>query len=528
MKIYKIVWFTFIVVFLSSKSFAQISPGDLSSFHTHLEGVTNCTQCHILGEKVSNDKCLNCHTELKERTSKNKGFHSSSEVKGKECFTCHNDHQGLTFQIVRFDETKFKHNLTGFELLDAHAKKKCKDCHDPKYISNAKIKTKKFTYLGLSESCINCHEDVHQKTLPEDCSKCHDTKAFKPAAKFNHSTAKFELKGAHKKVDCLKCHKVDTKNGKKFQEFTGLQYATCTNCHKDEHDNKFGQNCLQCHNVESFVITEGIKNFDHNKTAFPLVQKHIGVNCKTCHKGSYTTALKHDKCIDCHKDYHDNQFAKDGVKPDCNTCHDLTGFVNFSYTLEQHNKTVFPIQGSHAATPCFSCHKKTEKWAFREIGKRCVDCHANIHKDLITDKYYPEQNCLSCHKEIQWSEVAFDHSKTNFKLTGVHEKQTCRKCHFTEQPDGTNVQKFSGLSVNCSNCHTDNHFKQFEKEGVTDCSRCHKTENWKAEQFNHNSTLFKLEGTHSNVLCVKCHKPKDEGQKNIQYKISVKCESCHS
>ena len=47
--------------------FAQISPGDLAQPHAHLEGMSNCTKCHILGEKVSNDLCLDCHTELKTR-----------------------------------------------------------------------------------------------------------------------------------------------------------------------------------------------------------------------------------------------------------------------------------------------------------------------------------------------------------------------------------------------------------------------------------------------------------------------------
>jgi len=529
MKFYRITGILFIVALIGGKVVAQISPGDLANVHSHLEGVTNCTQCHILGEKVSNDKCLSCHTELKERTSQNKGYHSSTEVKGKECAACHSDHHGLTFQIVKFDETKFRHTLTGFELTETHAKKKCSDCHIPKYITNPKIKTKKFTYLGLNTRCISCHDDYHQKTLAEDCSKCHDTKAFKPATKFNHNTAKYDLTGAHKNVECNKCHKTDTKNGKKFQEFTGLKFANCTNCHADVHNNKFGQNCLQCHTKESFVISEGIKNFDHAKTDYTLEQKHLGVNCKSCHKINFTTPLKHEKCADCHKDYHDNQFAKEGIKPDCSGCHNLSGFVNFSYSIEQHNKSVFPIQGSHTATPCFSCHKKTEKWAFREIGKRCADCHSNIHKDFISDKYYPEQSCQSCHSESQWSEVRFDHSKTNFKLTGAHEAQGCRKCHFTEKPDGTFQQQFAGLSVNCSTCHTDNHFRQFEKEGVTDCLSCHETVNWKAVKFNHNNTTFKLEGSHANVLCARCHKPADVNQnKNIQYKISAKCESCHS
>ena len=46
---------------------AQLSPGDLTTAHSHLDGISNCTQCHVLGNKVSSEKCLVCHTEIKER-----------------------------------------------------------------------------------------------------------------------------------------------------------------------------------------------------------------------------------------------------------------------------------------------------------------------------------------------------------------------------------------------------------------------------------------------------------------------------
>lgn len=359
---------------------AQISPGELSSYHSNLEGISNCTQCHVLGDKVSNEKCLSCHSELKERITQNKGYHVSKDIKGKQCATCHNEHHGRTFQIVKFETEKFNHNLSGFALSVVHSKKKCVDCHAVKNISNQKIKVKKFTYLGLKTSCLSCHADYHQKTLSTNCLNCHDAESFKKAPKFKHTTAKFQLTGKHINVECIKCHKIDIKGSYKFQKFTGLQYKLCTNCHEDVHKNKFGQNCTQCHSGESFHEIKGISNFDHSKTKYKLEDKHLTVQCKLCHKAKYTTALKYQKCNDCHIDYHKNQFAKDGVSPDCSTCHNTTGFVNFSYTIEQHNIGSFVLQGSHIATPCFSCHKKTDKWIFKDIGKECVDCHVDFIK----------------------------------------------------------------------------------------------------------------------------------------------------
>jgi hypothetical protein len=518
--------FIFIGIFTSSV-FSQISPGELAKVHASLEGMSKCTQCHVLGEKVANNKCLTCHTEIKERIDHQKGYHSSALVKGKECASCHSDHHGKNFQIVRFDPLKFQHNVTGYNLEGAHSKKKCTDCHTPTLIANQKIKTKTYTYLGLKTECLSCHADYHQKTLPGTCTSCHGQDSFKPALKFNHAATKFPLIGKHQNVDCSKCHKIETKEGKKFQNFTGVQFNNCNNCHADVHHNQFGQNCRQCHSENSFQIIKGGIKFDHNKTGYKLEGKHASVNCISCHKTKYTDPVKHNSCNDCHADYHKNQFAQSGITPDCAKCHTINGFSPANYTLEQHNQSAFKLQGSHMAAPCFECHKKSEKWNFRGIGKLCADCHNDIHQPLISTKYYPNKNCKSCHTDNRWNEISFDHSQTDFKLTGAHATTNCRSCHFNKNTQGHDLQRFSGLPKTCTSCHNDKHFKQFERNGITDCNECHGTDNWKAGKFNHDNTAFKLDGKHQNVACAKCHKTTKEEQ-YIVYKIKkFKCESCH-
>ena len=508
---------------------AQISPGDLSNPHSHLEGISNCTQCHVLGNKVSGEKCLVCHTEIQTRMNLQKGYHASTDVKGKQCNVCHSEHNGKNFHLIRLDTAKFDHNLTGYFLSIPHTKKDCKDCHAAKYIADQKFKTKKNSYLGVNAECLNCHADYHQQTLSLVCLNCHNPDSFKPAAKFNHDNARFQLVGKHKNLDCLKCHKVEMIDGKKYQEFRGIQYSNCTNCHKDPHQNQFGQNCRQCHSEESFQVIKEINNFDHNKTNYKLEEKHLGVNCKVCHKTKYTDPLKHERCTDCHADYHNQQFVNNGVSPDCSQCHSVKGFTLFAYTSEQHNLGRFPLQGAHIAVPCFECHKKQEKWSFREIGINCKECHIDIHQAFIPAKYYPEADCKTCHNEDRWGDVTFNHSKTEFNLTGAHLNQGCRVCHFKQDSNGIVQQKFSGMSKNCINCHTDKHFKQFEKNGITNCSECHDTGNWKASKFDHNNTAFKLDGKHINVPCVKCHEPQQEGSDfYVKYKPKeFKCESCH-
>jgi hypothetical protein len=530
-----------LVVLLINLSFArmtaQISPGDLAGPHSHLEGLSNCTQCHVLGNKVTNEKCLNCHTEVQQRMTSGKGYHTSAEVTGKQCITCHNDHHGKNFQLIRFDTTKFDHNLTGYNLSVPHSRKKCIDCHAPKFITDQKFKTKKYTWMGVSRECLNCHADYHMKTLSSVCTDCHNQEVFKPATNFNHDRLKFKLLGKHKEVECFKCHKVEVKEGRKFQEFSGVKYGSCTNCHKDPHQNRFGQICNQCHSEETFKVVKGINKFDHNLTHYKLEEKHLTVNCKACHKTNFTDPLKFGKCTDCHVDYHKKQFVRNNVTPDCSPCHTVLGFTYFSYSIDQHNTGNFPLRGAHVAIPCIDCHKKQKEWNFKGIGITCIDCHTDIHKPFIDTKYYPGANCTVCHNDNGWKSVTFDHSKTNFALTGAHLKQNCRVCHIQmdsagivlRDPKGIIKQKFTGFSKGCTECHTDNHFRQFAKNGVTTCIDCHQTDNWKATKFNHNDAAFKLDGKHINVACVKCHKPQQQGTLfYVKYKLKdFRCETCH-
>jgi hypothetical protein len=517
------------IILICRGGYAQISPGDLSKDHEFLEGISNCTKCHVLGNKITGEKCLDCHTEIRERISAGKGYHSSSVVQVKQCIECHSDHHGKNFQLVRMNHSEFDHKLTGFALSTPHSRLQCLDCHIAKFITGQKIAGKKFTYMGVKPECLTCHVDYHLNTLSASCLNCHGSETFKTVPAFSHEDARFKLAGKHKNVECVKCHNFETINGNKFQEFRGVAYASCTDCHKDPHQNKFGQNCRQCHSEVSFTTIKGISNFDHNKTNFPLIDRHLAVDCKSCHKMNVTDPLKHDRCTDCHSDYHKGQFAKNGILPDCSECHSVKGFTTFSYTLEQHNLSSFPLKGAHSAQPCSECHKKQATWSFKGIGKECIDCHDDIHKTFISTKYYPDRNCRTCHTESAWSDVSFDHAKTSFPLTGEHTNQRCSICHITRTAGAVITQRFSDLPTDCSACHSDNHQGQFRKDTGENCTDCHVTENWKPSRFDHNKTAFRLDGEHVKVSCAGCHKPQQNGSVTYTlYKIKdYQCESCH-
>lgn len=582
----------------------QLSPGELTRSHADLEGIRNCTKCHVLGDKVSNDKCLECHKDLRSRIQSRKGYHASREVKGKECASCHSEHHGRSFEMVRFDQKTFDHKLTGYELTGSHKKIDCRDCHKPDLISNREIRTRKNTFLGLSQDCAACHEDTHQRTLGTDCASCHTTEAFAPATKFDHNKADFPLIGKHRQVDCKDCHKEETREGKKFQRFADVAFSECSSCHSDPHQNKllqrceechteqgfadfrgkgrfnhsrtsfplkgkhqqidcaachtfdatprtiftdrtgilttdcnqchedkhegrFGSNCANCHQEESFASVKNLDQFDHSVTEFALVGKHQQVDCRDCHTESLLEPLPHNTCASCHTDYHEGQFIREGPVRDCADCHTVQGFEGSLYTFEDHAKTAFPLDGAHLATPCFACHLKKEKWVFRDLGGQCVNCHDDIHNGHIPTKYYPENRCDQCHLTSRWQDSRFDHDQTPFQLLGMHLQQDCRACHIPEA--GFPYGKFVGLDASCVNCHDNVHGPQFDEDGITDCRRCHGFEGWTANFFNHDQTDFPLEGRHAEISCDECHKESiQNGLPFVLYKIEqFACIDCH-
>lgn len=534
--LYKVLLFVAIYICAGFKIplYGQISPGDLTAAHSKLEGMSNCTKCHVLGEKVVNSKCLDCHTEIKDLMEKGKGYHSGADVKGKNCVKCHSEHYGRDFRIINFNFNKFDHNKTGYILKGKHTEIACNECHQPKFISDDSIKRIKNTYLGLSEKCYTCHGDYHQNTLGNDCGSCHNTVRFKPAVKFDHSNAAFHLTGAHKNVDCIKCHIKEKRNDRDFQVFKGILFGSCESCHRDVHKGKFGRDCVSCHTMSSFKDINR-KKFNHSKTNFPLHGAHAKVKCSGCHGNSLKTKPKYAECTDCHKDYHFGEFTTNNVVRDCKDCHSAISFKITNYTTVEHNRIKFELTGAHLAIPCQSCHfnEEVEQWHFKNIGLSCIDCHYNVHGSEIKEKFMPQNDCTSCHSTTDWQKISFKHNLTNFKLKGKHQIAKCKDCHESKNDKYDIKFRFVSLKSNCLTCHRDVHFGQFNlgnNESGTICKNCHDFDNWKPAKFDHEKTAFPLKGAHEKILCSSCHKKVSErGNVFIRYKLrDFKCAFCHS
>ncbi len=517
---------------ISDGTYAQISPGALSRAHAGLEGISNCTKCHEIGKQVSAAKCLSCHKEIANLINQSRGYHSSAEVKSKNCWQCHNEHHGKDFMLVRFDKKNFDHRKTTFEQTGKHAQIGCNECHQSKNISDQNLKKRQSTFLGLTHACTGCHEDVHKKTLGDNCSNCHTTTAFKPAVKFDHAKAKFKLVGKHTTVDCASCHKKETQSdGKIFQKFKGLNFANCSPCHDDFHKGKLGQDCKKCHNPSGFHLVN-TQQFDHNRTNFKLTGRHEFVKCETCHNKERGTKPKSEKCTDCHADYHTGQFVDAAKKViDCALCHTVKGFSPSTFTIERHAAAGFALEGAHLSTPCFQCHKTTGKWIFKNTAHTCSSCHENVHGQELTPAFLGDNACDKCHSVQSWQKINFDHNKTAFELQGKHAAIMCRQCHM-RLDDATKRRdyKFKSVSDVCLVCHTDIHNGQFSSEQKNYCLNCHNTENWQPVKFNHEETRFPLLGAHAKVQCQACHKEEQKnGVSTVIFKLGdVRCAACHS
>lgn len=517
------------LMLLVQMSYAQLSPGKLSKAHAGLEGISNCTQCHTIGNKVVNQKCLTCHKDLGQQIARNKGFHVSALVKNKECVSCHNEHHGENFELIRLDKKTFNHNSTGYELKGAHKTKaqNCKECHQPAHMANPVLKKKPNTYLGLSTQCASCHEDVHQKTLSNDCASCHDTQDFKGATLFNHDQAEFPLDGAHQKVTCASCHKTEMRNGKSWTKYKGISYVTCASCHKDVHKGEFGTNCKSCHTSDSFHKISPSKGFNHSLTGFTLEGKHDDIACKKCHESSSYQDFKNKKnisCVTCHKDVHEGKLGND-----CKSCHNQTSFLlkNKKFVGKfDHDKTDYPLKGKHIRVDCRECHKAdfTDKLAHNA----CMDCHKDGHNGDFANKKTKYPDCASCHQVESFSPSLYTiekHQESAFPLDGAHVAQPCFSCHKTGK-----TWVFANMKTTCVACHSDVHEGKIDSSYYPkqSCTSCHTSSEWSSIQFDHAKTKFPLAGGHSRVACKSCHWVKTEqGLEQLFKGLSQQCATCH-
>lgn len=532
---------------------AQISPGPLSRPHQSLNGPTQCASCHKFGGQAAL-KCLSCHTEIAKRLANHTGLHATYNIpagSSQECARCHSEHNGEDFPLIKWDTKTFNHKDAGYILEGKHAGLACNKCHNATHISPEERGTIKDnlnrSYLGLSNACVTCHEDQHKGRLGQNCLQCHnyqDWKAIK-VEQFDHSKTRYPLTGLHAQVQCAKCH-ANGPEGK--PQYVGIPFNQCSDCHNDPHHSSFAQGCSSCHSTAGWkkISLQSIsEKFDHSKTKYPLLGKHLAVGCEQCHaNGDFKKPLAFAHCTDCHKpDPHKGQFEKRAGGIECSTCHTVQGWSPSTFTVKEHTTSAYPLEGGHARVQCAKCHiPRGKDTLFKIKFDRCTDCHTDQHAGQFAAAPYFNA-CDRCHTVEAYKPSTFSlnrHKQTRFVLTGGHIAVPCGECHKESalfQPKPAVIYHWN--SLDCTSCHADPHQGQFKERmalkradgSAAGCEACHTTKSWKElTGFDHSQTKFPLQGAHRVTACIECHKPPGLETKlsNVDFKAApTQCEDCH-
>jgi hypothetical protein len=491
-----------LAVYLTSE---MPAPGLLGAAHAAIEDaerLRGCVLCH--SEDGLAAGCLACHGEIATQLREGKGYHAHL-LRGRapECASCHPDHQGRGFDIVPALDREFDHPHVEFHLGGAHGKLACEECHDRPFGRRAR------TFLGLSQDCISCHENVHKEDRFLSCTGCHNQEEWKGATLFVHD--KLPLVNGHSGVACGKCHLLEAEVAP--LDYGGVRGTRCEDCHVNPHRVAWDGDCESCHARDATPWNAAAAKIDaalHLRTGFPLSPPHDEPECARCHAEGLPYAERFpdpprppESCAVCHEDVHKGQFAGKG----CLDCHEQD-----RWKPARIDHSSFPLRFAHEKVECASCHKEG---AFRGTARTCAGCHEDVHKGQ-----FGKRSCDACHTEKAFLPSLYDVPRhERFALAGAHRAVSCRGCH----ADG----RFAGTAHSCKACHEDPHGGQFARETRKgDCTACHAADasTFAIRPFDHRT--YPLEGAHAEAACARCHSER-KGVR-VYRETPRACAACHT
>ena len=453
--------------------------------------IENCAECHTTGISAPiSANCYDCHQ--KDYNSAVNPSHQNSGF-STNCTECHStdpDWKPANFKT---------HDAQYFPIYSGSHRgewESCTECHTQPGNFN-------------SFSCVDCHEhnksDMDKEHRGENgysynsnaCFTCHPNGNKEGA--FNHNSTAFPLKGAHAQTDCIECHS----NG-----YAGTSML-CSSCHTNKYNEAVNPNhvnagisneCEICHTDENWVPSI----FNHTTTTgFELTNGHSGKQCSECHKGTTTEASS--ECISCHQaNYNEaeNHVAQNFPK-ECLQCHTTTSWDDADF---DHNKTAFPLTGSHVATECSACHTN----GYAGTSTLCNSCHSKNYNESVNPNHLSlaiSTNCEECHKTGPgWDPALFPSHNDYYELNGAHATVSgnCFLCHNGNYTNTPNT---------CYACHTSDYNNTKDPAHATaqfstDCKSCHTENAWEPSTFDHDNQYFPIySGKHRGGWnsCVDCH-----------------------
>jgi hypothetical protein len=476
---------------------------------TGAHNTVECSLCHTNGYSGTTTICGDCHSDdFNQSTNPN---HSAIGI-SNDCAICHTTAPG-------WEPASFPVHNSYYALTGAHASISgdCFSCHAGNYNNTPNV-------------CSGCHTNNYNQTtnpnhsaigISNDCATCHSTDPGWEPATFPVHNNYYLLTGAHATIsgDCFSCHSGDYNNTP----------TVCSGCHTNSYNQSTNPNhvalgisndCGTCHTTNPDWQPA---TFPTHNNYYALIGAHatIATDCFTCHNGNYNNTP--NTCYACHNaDYNqtsDPPHQSAQFPTDCESCHTQTAWEPSTFN---HDGQYFPIySGEHNGewNQCSDCHTNPGNFAIFS----CFTCHnqgeMNSEHQGISGYSYNSDACLACHPDGSGS-GAFNHSATNFPLTGAHTTVDCNLCH---------VNGYNGTTTICSDCHSSDYNQSSNPNhtaiGISnDCATCHTTApNWQPATFPTHNNYYALLGAHATIAtdCFICHNGNYNNTPNT-------CYGCHA
>jgi hypothetical protein len=258
----------------------------------------------------------------------------------------------------------------------------------------------------------------------------------------------------------------------------------------------------------------------------------IAGNCEKCHTAPWSSEKMADRCAVCHGEIASEmqnvasmhgKLMHDNPQLSCRHCHPEHRGANAQLTVLEgalfpHEAVGYSLNGHQTTTTgkpfvCNDCHHGDISTFAPDS---CQTCHSQI--DIAFTQAHLlafGTDCRACHDGVDRYGKGFNHSNFAFKLTGKHASVICTQCHLNAR----NIVDLQTLPQDCNSCHRKD--EPHEGRFGFDCAACHSTDAWKPAKFDHNLSIFKLEGSHARVDCEKCH------LNGIYKGTPMDCFSCH-
>jgi hypothetical protein len=254
-------------------------------------------------------------------------------------------------------------------------------------------------------------------------------------------------------------------------------------------------------------------------------------DCAACHAAPWSGENMTVRCFACHTEIQQDNadsstlhgaFYAQNLFYNCRDCHtehhgstaDLTTFdpADFPHTVTGFDLAGHALLDADTPFACADCHTAGLTGFNAQV---CLECHHTLEAAFTTTHVLDFwTDCRACHDGVD-RYGDFDHTQTDFALSGLHTQVACSGCHLGAR----SMADLQNTPSECEACHLqeDAHAGEY---GVK-CEVCHSPEGWKPAAFNHDLADFKLVGEHAAVDCAACHTQGFSG-------TPQECAACHA